>query len=175
MFDKDPNQPCSPDHMPLQCKLACSGALKQRETCLAVVCIKAHILAHKSNVFACLPHNSFIVNLGSCGDLSKHHDLQQEASAANVMFGTPICALLLTTTTINDCLKTERSGGPTMPVLVHVSQATLLLGSSLRHASRIASETCEQAHVSRQPGGDGCFNLIWNTLQRHPEWDQVHI
>ena len=53
-----------------------------------------------------------------------------------------------------------------MPVLVHVSQATLLLGSSLRHASRIASETCEQAHVSRQSGGDCCFNLVMEILYR---------
>ena len=33
-----------------------------------------------------------------------------------------------------------------MPVLVHVSQATLLFGSSLRQASRMASETCA-AHI----------------------------
>lgn len=40
-----------------------------------------------------------------------------------------------------------------MPVLVHVSQATLLSGSSLRQASRIASDTCEQNSLeSPKPG-----------------------
>ena len=104
---------------------------------LAFVGIETNILAGEANLAADSSGNLLEIDLGLVdADFSEKNDLKDtEETMLGYLLG---CVVVFRTSLIKICAKSKSL---TIPVLVAVSMATLQLGSTLRHASRIPSET----------------------------------